>query len=442
MNNSGKKIKGRSLNKKMIVYSKNSDINYFILILLIISKMVSYEVTFVLCFSYVIYLFLKKKFIIPKTRIIGIKLLISYLIIATLIGLFHLNLYGLNSIIRDIFYVLSAVITILLGSYLSTGQRNKKDLVKTMLIWAMVQSGIMVFQIISNIDLMIHSSNIWALKSEIGTGSEIIPMSLAIILMRNSFDLERYFSRKIEMIFIFFYLTVIVFSFSRTMIVVFITSIAILFTCSPNRTSISSKKAKKFLSGILILIVVFASILYFIPNGFLVAFIDKSIKSLTEISPNLDWNSAVNITQNWRGYEIHQASEVFKNGNLFNQLFGFGFGKLIPVNLSELVGVPSLQGGIPILHNGYFMILIKGGIFGLTMLIMYFIQNIIVAIKAIKYKTVVWESSLLLSVIFCTVVTTYSTTGLFKAGTGIEINIMIGWISSMILKNLKNVKVN
>lgn len=426
----------------MIIYSKKSNVHYSILILLFISRFVSYEITFVLCFSYLMYLFLKKKFIVPKPRIIGLTLLISYLIIAALIGLFHLDSYGFQSITRDIFYVLSAIVSIILGSYLFAYQRNKKDIMKTMIIWAMVESIVMVFTIISNIDLMIHSSNIWALTSEIGVGSEIVPICLAVMLMKSSYDSSQFFSRKMELIFILFYITVIIISFSRTLIMIFITSIAILFIFSPNGEKISSKKAKKFFGGILGLTIIFLFMMYLIPNDFLLSFIDKSTKSFSEISPNLDWNSAANITQNWRGYEIHQATELFKNAGVINQLFGFGFGKLIPVNFSELVGVPSSQGGIPILHNGYFMILIKGGVFGVIMLIMYFIQNIILAIKVIKSKTAVWEGSFLLSLIASIVISTYFTTGLFKAGTAVEINIMIGWTSSAVLKKLETINLN
>ena len=83
-------------------------------------------------------------------------------------------------------------------------------------------------------------------------------------------------------------------------------------------------------------------------------FVLKIENTLVELSIKTDWSRYENIVQNWRGYEVFVALNQFNNFSLLQKIMGNGFGTLIPVKYTNLVGVPLENGGIILLHNGYY----------------------------------------------------------------------------------------
>jgi hypothetical protein len=94
-----------------------------------------------------------------------------------------------------------------------------------------------------------------------------------------------------------------------------------------------------------------------------ITFLGKVQNSLAEIS-FVDTDDLTTITANWRGFEATKAYEMWQAGSLGQKVFGQGLGKPIDIgiyyNLSEDYSVREL----PILHNGYFMVLVKYGLLG------------------------------------------------------------------------------
>jgi hypothetical protein len=71
------------------------------------------------------------------------------------------------------------------------------------------------------------------------------------------------------------------------------------------------------------------------------------------------------INENWRGYETAKALTLYRSGSALQLLFGYGFGAQVDVGLFMKLGSPQdrhgLERSIPILHNGYAYLLVKGG---------------------------------------------------------------------------------
>lgn len=66
------------------------------------------------------------------------------------------------------------------------------------------------------------------------------------------------------------------------------------------------------------------------------------------------------INENWRGFEAARALQKYANGNPTQWLFGFGFGAQVDLGFTIRLGGKPMR-FIPIFHNGYIYLLIKGG---------------------------------------------------------------------------------
>ena len=104
-----------------------------------------------------------------------------------------------------------------------------------------------------------------------------------------------------------------------------------------------------------------------------VTFLGKVSNSLNELSFVRE-NDETEITANWRGFEAFRAYTQWKDGSLGQMIFGQGFGTMVDIGFYyPLFGdnAPPIR-FLPILHNGYAMILVKYGAFGLVMFFVFF----------------------------------------------------------------------
>lgn len=102
-------------------------------------------------------------------------------------------------------------------------------------------------------------------------------------------------------------------------------------------------------------------------------FAGKLARSLDEISVQ-DYTDFKSINENWRGFETARALKLYCAGTPLNWLFGFGFGQQVDLGLDMplgAVGESTSRRYIPILHNGYAYLLVKGG--GVSVLLYVFV---------------------------------------------------------------------
>ena len=135
-------------------------------------------------------------------------------------------------------------------------------------------------------------------------------------------------------------------------------------------------------------------------NNFLI----KTLNSITELQIT-DLDNQYDITHYWRGFEAFLGIEKFLSGNILQILFGQGIGAFVEVprwafsdwSSSSLDGLKNIS----IFHNGYITILLKSGIIGLILFLMFF--------KKI-FKNI--KNNLAQAIIIYIVISTYLTHGL------------------------------
>ena len=108
-------------------------------------------------------------------------------------------------------------------------------------------------------------------------------------------------------------------------------------------------------------------------------FIGKLARSFDEMSVReyMDFKS---INENWRGYETARALDTYANGTPPQWLFGQGLGAQVDLGIAMSLGggggePSSLQRFIPVLHNGYAYLLVKGGLVAIVLFI-YFLYRL------------------------------------------------------------------
>lgn len=87
--------------------------------------------------------------------------------------------------------------------------------------------------------------------------------------------------------------------------------------------------------------------------------------SIQEVSTS-EFNSMRDINTRYRGFEAYQAMTTYWEGNLFQLMIGQGLGSMVDLGteITLVHGEPPFR-YIPILHNGYMYLLVKTGLLGL-----------------------------------------------------------------------------
>ena len=302
---------------------------------------------------------------IPRS-VKGKSFLLVVLLLGLIMGLFRINQYGIYKIVRDLFYVLNPILFILIASNYK-GSNSK--LIKTIAISAVIYSCLHLINV--GISFGMAGGNISILRDMAGKGQFIEVLGIALFFPKNDKLTSKEFSKLFSKIsFILCTISIIV-SFSRTYIIMLL--IIMLCILMLGQKSIY-KVLGNFVKTLIGTVIVIALICKFVPT-MMNEVTGKFERSLIEISSKSNWLDKSNIISNWRGYEIYCAKEQFKKAPLLEQFFGQGFGKVINTNGYE-VYVSGERGGITILHNGFYTILIKTGVVGLIAYIFFFISNI------------------------------------------------------------------
>lgn len=377
---------------------------------------------------YFLYLVLStNKIVIKDTEVIGVLFII--LILGIFMTLVHINDYSLKNIIRDMFYILNPIVFIWTGIMFKYKYEDRVDIFKIIVYIAVISSILNLLQIAKE-PRILQVSSIYIFRKYI----EIInpyTVLIAIVLLFTDEHIKN------ECNFGFFKLnlfrilciTSFIIDFSRTNYICLFIILCPFILPMIKRNIFTLRK-------IIYLLIIIALANLIMPDLMGTLF-DKMIRSITEVKTSINWGDSSEIVNNWRGYEIYKAQEVYLEGNWFEKVFGYGLGKLIPVGIfSELVRVDASEGGITILHNGYYMMLIKCGLTGVLLYASVYLVGIRKMIIRIKNNIDLYRSKLLLGIFIAFLVSTYVTTGIIHNRTDFLACFLIGYLSYLPSKEI------
>lgn len=144
---------------------------------------------------------------------------------------------------------------------------------------------------------------------------------------------------------------------------------------------------------------------------------------------NFDFRDASDINQKYRAYESMMALTTFIGGNPIEYILGQGFGALIDLQVLQGLGwgsnIVEFQ-FIPILHNGYLMILVKTGFVGFVLYLMFIKQLIQMCRAEITKETGRFWASMSMAILVGTIFATFVISGPFGKGTFFTSFIVLG----------------
>lgn len=364
-----------------------------------------------------------------KNRFQSIRLYVPCVLILLLVSCASImgiqNLFeggsGTRDFIRDLFYYLSPVLFILLGQ---TMVKRRNDhlvgLLGTICISGTILSIYFLINALLNISSFLNGS-VQSWRSTVGNG--YIESALAIVF--SVYLLKKHlFSKPLAIIIVVFNSLEMLLTLSRSNIIVLIL-FAFIF-------SLKKIKLNFFLSrGLQYLVIIGLGLLVlsmFPADGIIGQFFSKIMNSTNEISLRSDWASYDSVVNNWRGYETFCAVQQWNEYSLISQLIGKGFGERIYVGEVGSLVYLSISGEssayIPVLHNGYSTLLIKNGIFGIIIYILFVLW---LAYRGFLYaNTKPVESKILLSSSITILILTFFICGLFKDNNLLVLMVLIG----------------
>jgi hypothetical protein len=209
--------------------------------------------------------------------------------------------------------------------------------------------------------------------------SYIVPLALAILLIN-----RKYFFYKIDTFLFWIFLILLLSSFILNFLRTFIAIIAIFLFFGFGILRNRIKLFMGFVSAIMFgsLLVLYASSHY--QDAPRKSIMWKIAKSAQETIPR-NYHKRKNILRYWRGYETYHCYLAFKNdGGIKQKIFGYGFGKSANLGF-EMKLAGNLFRKISVFHNGYMNILLKTGILGLLLYLLYWLLIIMSNHKFLLY---------------------------------------------------------
>ena len=167
--------------------------------------------------------------------------------------------------------------------------------------------------------------------------------------------------------------------FSRTMIVMVAVVCAFLINIIFIRKFLSKQNVRLLRSALFFSAIIYIAYIgaLFFPEGSPIRTLAEKFRNIPE---EVTWDAKRNlggtreeIQANWRGYEAYQGLQKFNNGNTTQKVFGFGFGSRVDLDLIIKLSGEDYE-TVPILHNEYVMLLVKSGIFGLILYLIFIYQ--------------------------------------------------------------------
>lgn len=375
---------------------------------------------FILSICYYFLLVIKSKGKVIFPRVPGLKLYVFVVAYTTFVGF---CLYTKRNVIRDLYYILPTVLWIFIGAS-ESAQNPEKDIKKTIFLYG-------TFITLKNFVIFISKGSLEFndLRSVFGLNvydlGFVLPISAICVFLHH----EVYVKKKIDRMIVALMTINVVLSLGRMAIlqpmIVFSVLLFMEGREAENQTKI--KKVVKLLFSITAVLVV---IFYIMPSSIKSPLMDKVLNSFAEVDSSQKITSVGSAMNNWRAYEIQSAKEQWKGEWIISQLFGEGMGKGVEIQYVPYSWAGVVNGNeIPLLHNGFYTMLIKGGIIGLVALLWLFIGNVKKGLYMSKHRADKVYSNILVAISVAAVANTYVVRGPIQQGAFLTWALLIGWIN-------------
>jgi hypothetical protein len=368
---------------------------------------------------FILYYLTTSSFTLPR----GIAKYLPVPFILIIIGIAGSIGNDLYDVLKDGWYYITPFIILYAGYLVANRERRLSEILKLFVIIGWLLSLIHLTNIVINPGILFESS-IEAIRHELGRGYFLSMISLIIILYarKTRFPLFNYRSARILIwVIIITDAISVILSFSRTLWISFI----IMYAVTGGWFTLRHPK-RLLLAGITIIVLNLA--LFALPKDQLSpdTMSGKIVNSFNEVLIS-DYTWKPDMQRHWRGYESYMAWQSYLDGSPLNIISGHGFGKLVDLKVNMDLGGEIFR-YIPVLHNGYLYLLVKTGVIGFTLYLIFIYQLLISGISyANKNRDRdPFSGNLLIALVLVLLFTTFVISGMFNKGGLVPIILLIG----------------
>lgn len=366
-----------------------------------------------------------KKIIIP--HIYGLYFYCGVIVFELITGAV---LYEFRDLIRDIYYIVPTIIVIVLGYYFKLLDKNKSSILKTVVVCGGIASMINFVRAFLE-PASFHDGE--KLREMFDSGSyEIIVAFLVVsIAIFTKIDIKL-FSKKINLLIWGILFVNIILSLARSVWIEAIVGIILAVVLEGIVSNNMVRLVKKIFIVSMLFITTFVIFLAVAPKSAVNTMLFKLENSSQELDSTQNFSNTTEAMHNWRGYENQSAKTQWKNSNLYVKIWGYGIGKGTYVKYVPYTWKGMIKNNeVPLLHNGYYTILTKGGIVGVCALIWFMLSNILIGMKLLKKRKDIQEELIVLICIeILFMVQTYVVRGPISQSVNLLTAILVGWINS------------
>lgn len=323
------------------------------------------KVGFFVLLALLIWLLILNGFSLKMRPLPGLRPLVVIFSLGTVGGIVSclMQMTTLWQLTRDVMYVLVVFLYYILASKVRE-KESKNQIICTVFLYAGIYAIISLIIAVPKFAERITEGNLLRVFSVMRLDEFTISLGAFLALTGNPNGEKRFYGKIVDRVMSAAIIIGFVLSFSRTSLAI----LAILLVTQIQR-------APKKLFKVVGVLAASLAVAYAIAPDLFNTYIEKIGSSFTEISSGVErWNST-DIVHNWRGYEKYCAQRNFEEDfTLLQQIFGKGFGAGVDVyGYSFLVtGEETLAK----LHNGYYTMLIKGGIVGYLLQILFLLMPV------------------------------------------------------------------
>ena len=395
---------------------------FILLVLLFIIAVFGYQVQFL---SYVLSVLAIGYYIIAcELKISQYKVLVPLvllLVLGTRIG----TGFQLIHIVRDYVYFSSPIFSFLLGTVLYKKLSFSK--LKILFVtYGTVYSLYFLLQTTLQFGSMFMSDT-YDTRYSIGTGTPI-PVLALFFLVFSYKEIYKIVKNHYIMLSIMILNGVVLYYFSSR-VYYFTILIFILLYLFYSFVSKYKQIGLILFSGVLIILVF---LVYQMING--EGFVaEKMRNSLNEMFIQ-EFDGYESIINNWRAYEVFEVFNTMVQAPLINQIFGYGFGMLVYLEMGLLLSNIELN-YIPIFHNGFAYVFVKTGLVGVLIFIFFGVNLLLKAKKRLSDSGI---SKVAFILLLGSVLTVYFTTLVvngFFSGESFYFILFIGYLYELICSN-------
>lgn len=403
----------------------------------------SYTKFFALSLLWLIAIIVLDNFRICKLNIPGLKIYMLGLVFISIIGL---SKYPVYMVVRDIYYEISNIVIIYIGYRYFYKNNSLKDLLKLYFVMISMMS---IVAIVIGIINMFSGASFGVFRESFTIGIKAIEVFLPIYIVLCLIYKNVLINPFVDKACLLIWFCQAVFSLGRTTLISIFVGITLFLALNFKKGYFNMKYLKRVMIIILCAVCVMFLVFKIVPESVRNRFLDKFTNTFTEIDSNAEFDSIDDASSNWRGYEIQCAQEQFRDCTFVEKVIGSGNGTIIHISYvpdlwQEILDTQDGRTGVTVLHNSYYTLLIKGGVFLVTLFCLLFIKNILRGIKLAKNEQDSQISFVgIILVIMCVIMMmdAWVVRGMVQSDTLLLWSFFFGWLSAKISNEFEGERV-